>query len=386
MKAEMNTREMLAQLVGFRTVSKDTNLDCIGFIRGYLAEHGITSTLVPSPDGIKANLFATIGPAGPGGIVLSGHTDVVPVEAQTWTSDPWTLTEREGRLYGRGTCDMKGFVAIALTAAVAASRRTLTRPLHLALSYDEEVGCLGAPHLVNAMADCIDMPEAVIVGEPSNLRVVTGHKSSLSFFTEVTGHTVHASEVHRGVSAVMVAARLINWFDDTMARNRVAADSTVQFDPPYTTLHCGQVRGGTAANIVASFCDFVSDVRAIPTEDPWDFRHRYEAYIREEIEPAMQAIAPESGVRIVQRGFVPGLRPDVRNPAELLVRRATGDNATHVVSYGTEAGIFQTVGWPTVVCGPGSIAQAHQADEFITVEQMEAGERFVASLVRTLVA
>ena len=382
----MNTREMLAQLVGFRTVSKDTNLDCIGFIRGYLAEHGITSTLVPSPDGNKANLFATIGPAGPGGIVLSGHTDVVPVEAQTWTSDPWTLTEREGRLYGRGTCDMKGFVAIALTAAAAASRRTLTRPLHLALSYDEEVGCLGAPHLVNAMADCIDMPEAVIVGEPSNLRVVTGHKSSLSFFTEVIGHTVHASEVHRGVSAVMVAARLINWFDDTMARNRGAADSTVQFDPPYTTLHCGQIRGGTAANIVASFCDFVSDVRAIPTEDPWDFRRRYEAYIREEIEPAMQAIAPESGVRIVQRGFVPGLRPDVGNSAELLVRRATGDNATHVVSYGTEAGIFQTVGWPTVVCGPGSIAQAHQADEFITVEQMEAGERFVASLVRTLVA
>jgi acetylornithine deacetylase len=386
MRNDMNATEMLARLIGFRTVSKDSNLDCIDFIRDYLAERGIASTLVPSADGVKANLYATIGPDLPDGIVLSGHTDVVPAESQIWTSDPWTLTERDDRLYGRGTCDMKGFVAIALTAAAAASRGKLARPLHLALSYDEEVGCLGAPSLVAAMADRIGLPNAVIVGEPSSLRVVTGHKSSLSFFTEVTGHTVHSSEVHRGVSAVMVAARLVTWFDDAMARNRGAADRTLPFDPPYTTLHCGFIHGGTAANIVASSCDFVTDVRSIPGDDYQDYQRRYEAYVQDEIVPAMQAVAPETGVRVLLRGFVPGLQPRPDNPAETLARRVTGDNTTNVVSYGTEGGIFQAVGWPTVVCGPGSISQAHQPDEFITVEQMQAGERFVAELVGTLTA
>lgn len=386
MRNDLTATEMLARLIGFRTVSKDSNLDCIGFIRDYLAECGIASTLVPSADGMKANLYATIGPDQPDGIVLSGHTDVVPMESQIWASDPWTSTERDKRLYGRGTCDMKGFVAIALTAAAAASRGTLSRPLHLALSYDEEVGCLGAPSLVAAMADRIGLPNAVIVGEPSSLRVVTGHKSSLSFFTEVTGHTVHSSEVHRGVSAVMVAARLVTWFDDAMARNRGLADRTLPFDPPYTTLHCGFIHGGTAANIVASSCDFVTDVRSIPGEDPQDYQRRYESYVQDEIVPAMQTVAPESGVRVLLRGFVHNLHPRPNNPAETLARRVTGDNTTNVVSYGTEGGIFQAVGWPTVVCGPGSISQAHQTNEFITVEQMQAGERFVAELVGTLTA
>ncbi len=382
----LNTREMLARLVGFRTVSRDSNLDCIAFIREHLAAHGIASKTVPNKEGTKANLYATIGPMRDGGIVLSGHTDVVPVESQSWTSDPWTLTERDGRLYGRGTCDMKGFVATALTVAAAASHRELARPLHLALSYDEELGCAGAPSMVAEMAASIPMPQAVIVGEPSELRVVSGHKASLSFFTRVTGHTVHSSEVHRGVSAVMTAARLVTWFEDAMARNRAAADPANGFDPPFTTLHCGQIQGGTAANVVASFCEFVTDIRSVPPEDPWDFKGRYESYVREAIEPGMKAIAPAAGVDVVHRGFVPGLRPVHDSPAERLVRSITGDNGTHVVAYGTEAGIFQNAGWPTVVCGPGNIAQAHQADEFITIAQLEAGEKLVQRIVATLEA
>jgi acetylornithine deacetylase len=381
---QIKTSEMLARLVAFRTVSRDSNLGCIAFIRDYLAGFGIDATIIPNADGTKANLYATIGPKVPGGIVLSGHTDVVPVESQAWTTDPWTLTERDGKLYGRGTCDMKGFVAIALTAAASAARMTLARPLYLALSYDEELGCAGAPSMVEAMAASLPLPEAVIVGEPSELRVVSGHKSSLSFFTRVTGHTVHSSEVHRGVSAVMVAARLVTWFDDTMARNRAEADPASPFDPPYATLHCGQIQGGTAANVVASKCEFVTDIRAAPPDDAWAFKRRYEAHVHEQIEPAMQAVAPDSSVSIVHRGFVPGLRPVYNSPAERLVRAITGDNGTHVVSYGTEAGIFQNAGWPTVVCGPGNIAQAHQADEFITVAQLEAGERLVGRMIETL--
>jgi acetylornithine deacetylase len=281
---------------------------------------------------------------------------------------------------------MKGFVAIALTAAAAAARMSLARPLHLALSYDEELGCAGAPSMVEEMAARLPLPEAVIVGEPSELRVISGHKSSLSFFTSVAGHTVHSSEVHRGVSAVMVAARLITWFEDIMAANRANADAASPFDPPFTTLHCGQVQGGTAANIVASACEFVTDIRSVPTDDPWESRRRYEAYIREHIEPAMQAVSPAAHVGITHRGFVPGLRPANDSPAERLLRSLTGDNGAHVVSYGTEAGLFQNAGWPTVVCGPGSIAQAHQADEFITIEQMDAGERLVGRAIRTLAA
>lgn len=380
----INSRDMLARLIAFRTVSRDSNLDCIAFIREFLDEHGIVSHVLPNPEGTKANLYATIGPSVPGGIVLSGHTDVVPVEGQAWSHDPWTLTEQDGRLFGRGSADMKGFVALALVAAAKAASMPLARPLHLALSYDEELGCAGAPPMVARMAATLPMPEAVIVGEPSELRAVGAHKASLSFFTEITGRAVHSSEIHRGVSAVMVGARLVTWFDDVMAQNRQRADPMDPFDPPYTTLHCGQIEGGTAANIVAASCRFVTDIRTLPEEDPVSYRERYEAYIREEIEPRMKAVAPESGVHILHRSEVLGLRTVADSPAERLVRSITGDNGTHVVSYGTEAGLFQRAGWPAVVCGPGSIAQAHQADEFISVEQFGSGERFLLDLLPRL--
>jgi len=383
---QMTTREMLARLVAFPTVSSASNLPLMDFVRDWLAAHGVESRLVPNADGTKANLYATVGPMVEGGVVLSGHTDVVPVEGQPWTTDPFVLTERDGRLYGRGTCDMKGFDALALAAVPAMLKAGLRRPVHIALSYDEEVGCQGAPSMVDAMVASLPRPAAVIVGEPSRMKVVTGHKGSVSYFTTVRGRTVHSSRIDLGVSAVMVAARLVVWHDDVMAQNRAAAAPDSPFEPPWTTLHCGYIRGGTAANVVADRCEFVAEVRAIPTEDPWSFRNRYEAYVRDVIEPAMRAVAPETGIDIVHRAAVPGLRPETDGIAEALVRRLTGDNGQTVVAYGTEAGIFQAAGWSSVVCGPGDIAQAHQADEYIEVSELAAGEAFMARLIADLAA
>ena len=382
--AELSAREMLARLVAFPTVSSESNLDCIVFIRDWLAGHGVASHIVPSDDGRKANLFATVGPMVPGGVVLSGHTDVVPVDGQAWTSDPFVLTERDGRLYGRGTCDMKGFDALVLAAVPAMLEAGLRRPVHIAMSYDEEVGCQGAPRMVEAMAAAIPTPSAVIVGEPSGLKAVTGHKGSVSWFTTVRGHTVHSSRIDQGVSAVMTAARLVTWLDDAMEDNRRNADASNGFEPPYTTLHCGVINGGTATNIVSAECRFVTEVRAIPTEDAWSYRERFERHVREVIEPRMRAIAPETGVDLTFRAAVRGLAPEKSGAAESLVRRLTGDNGSLVVSYGTEAGIFQSAGWSSVVCGPGDIAQAHQADEYLDIHQFEAGEQFMRRLVAEL--
>ena len=382
----LSLREMLARLIAFPSVSTSSNLDIIEFSREWLSSHGVESHIVMSPEGDKANLYATIGPRVEGGIVLSGHTDVVPVEGQAWSSDPWTLTERNGRLYGRGTADMKGFDALVLALVPEMVRAPLKRPVHIALSYDEEIACRGAPSMVRAMSDSIPMPSAVIVGEPTRHAVVTGHKASVQLRTQVTGHAVHSSRIDQGVSAVMNAARLIAWHEDVMEENKRRADPTNPFEPAYTTLHCGMMVGGSAANVVSSSAWFFSDIRAIPTESPQDYLSRYEAYIRDVIEPRMKAIAPETGVAVELIAEVPGLRPETDGAAERLMRRLTGDNGTHVVSYGTEAGLFQRVGWSTVVCGPGDIAQAHQPDEYIEVSEFEAGEGVLRRLIGDLCA
>jgi acetylornithine deacetylase len=376
---------MLARLVAFPSVSSVSNLDIIHFCRDWLASHGVESRLVMSPEGDKANLYASIGPMVEGGVVLSGHTDVVPVEGQAWSTDPWTLTEREGRLYGRGATDMKGFDALVLALVPEIARAPLKRPVHIALSYDEEVACRGAPSMIREMAAALPKPAAVIVGEPTRHAVVTGHKASVQLMTRVTGRAVHSSRIDQGVSAVMVAARLIAWHDDTMAENRRRADPANAFEPPWTTLHCGMVQGGAAANVVASSAWFYSDIRAIPTENPWDYLERYRAYAGS-LEPAMREVAPETGIAIELVSDIPGLRPEPEGEAERLVRRLTGDNGTHVVSYGTEAGLFQAAGWSTVVCGPGDIAQAHQPDEYIEASELEAGERFLRRVVDSLCA
>ncbi|EIM29510.1 acetylornithine deacetylase [Microvirga lotononidis] len=382
----LSPREMLARLVAFPSISTSSNLDIIHFCRDWLNSHGVESRMVMSPEGDKANLYATIGPQVEGGIVLSGHTDVVPVEGQNWTTDPWTLTEKNGRLYGRGATDMKGFDALVLALVPEMVRAPLKRPIHIALSYDEEIACRGAPSMVKAMAETIPAPSAVIVGEPTRHAVVTGHKASVQLRTQVTGYAIHSSRIDQGVSAVMNAARLIAWHEDVMEENRRNADPGNPFEPPYTTLHCGMMAGGNAANVVSSSAWFFSDIRAIPTESPMDYLARYEAYIREMIEPRMKAIAPDTGVAVELIAEVPGLRPETDGAAERLMRRLTGDNGTHVVSYGTEAGLFQRVGWSTVVCGPGDIAQAHQPDEYIEVSEFQAGEATLRRLIGDLCA
>jgi acetylornithine deacetylase len=389
--AEYTPREMLARLVAFPTVSRASNLPLIDFVEDYLRGHGVACRRVFDDEGTKANLYALVGPAEPGGVVLSAHTDVVPVDGQDWSTDPFALVERDGRLYGRGACDMKGFAAVALAAVPKALKAGLKRPIQIALSYDEEVGMWGAKRLVPAMAAGMPPAAGVVVGEPTEMQVVTGHKGGLLLLTHVRGFEVHSSIVHRGVSAVMTAARLITWLEDQMEANRRAAAEPgsrmgdPRFDPPYTTLHVGLIEGGTARNIVAKDCTFSTDIRMLPGESSADWLQRYRARVAE-VEAAMKAVRPEAGITIEVRGDLPGCRPEADGAAEALCRQLTGDNGEHAVSYGTEAGLFQDGGYSACVCGPGSIAQAHQPDEFIEASQLEAGAAFMDRLIARLAA
>jgi acetylornithine deacetylase len=373
---------MLARLVAFPTVSTRSNLDLVVFVEDYLAGHGVAAIRVPDATGDKAGLLALVGPVAAGGVVLSGHTDVVPVEGQPWTGDPFTLVERDGRLVGRGTCDMKGFCAVALALVPEMLAADLKRPIVLALTRDEEIGCIGAPPLIEAMLAEMPRPEAVIVGEPSEMRVVTGQKGSWGYRARVRGHEVHSSLMHTGVSAIMTAAGMIAWMAAEMER---AAETTPpnDFEPPYTTVHVGLIEGGTANNITARDCVFSGEVRCLPGEDPAAWRDRIlaEAARRQR---AMRAVHPDTGIAFETRMELPGFLAD--GAAEALARALTGDNGRTVVSYQTEAGHFQGRGLPTVICGPGSIAQAHQPDEYLTVAQLDAGTEFVRRLIQRLAA
>ena len=376
------SREMLARLVAFPTVSTRSNLDLVAFIEAYLADHGVASFRDVDAGGEKASLVALVGPAAEGGVVLSGHTDVVPVEGQSWTSDPFALVRRGDRFFGRGTCDMKGFLACALAAIPAMQAANLRRPVLLVLTRDEEIGCIGAPPAIEAMLTRLPRPEAVIVGEPTGMRVVTGQKGSWGFRAHVRGHEVHSSLLHTGVSAVMEAASLIDWLSRTMdahARETPPND----FDPPFTTIHVGLIAGGTANNITARDCRFSGEVRSLPDESVADWRDRILAEAARRTE-SMRTISPDTGIVFDSRMELPGFVGG--GPAEALARALTGDNGRHVVSYQTEAGHFQGRSLSTVICVPGSIAQAHQPDEFITEAQLEAGSAFVRRLIDRLAA
>jgi len=316
--------------------------------------------------------------------VPSGHTDVVPVDGQRWSTDPFKMVEKDGKLYGRGTCDMKGFNAINLAMVPEMLEADLKYPIHFALSCDEEIGCLGAPVMIEDMVKTVPMPKAVIVGEPTLYKVVTEQKGIMGFKTHVRGHSVHSSLVNQGVSAVMVAARLITKLDDMMRENAARAPEKSVFDPAYTTLHCGVMTGGTAANIVAQDAMFTCDIRSVTGEDPREFFKTFETYVRNEIEPEMQSIVPGTGVSFDDLAYVPGLGGNPGGEAEGLARLLTGDNGINGVAYATEAGQFEEGGYSVVVCGPGSIDQAHQADEFLSIEQLEAGTEFVRNLIRHL--
>jgi acetylornithine deacetylase len=385
MPAPLTPRAILDRLVAFPTVSRESNLPLIDWVEDYLDGWGVAAHRVWNADRTKANLYAQVGPDVAGGVVMSGHSDVVPVEGQAWTSDPWVVTERDGRLYGRGTCDMKGFVALALAAVPLALQAGVKRPMQLAISYDEELGCLGAPSMIRAMAAHLPRAGAVIVGEPSRMRVVTGHKGGTGFFVRMVGHEVHSSLLTQGVSAIMEGARLIHWANETNAHLRATPPNAMAalFDPPFTTLHTGMIRGGTAHNITAGSCHFDIDFRVIPGEDPAAWEARFLAECAR-VEAGMKAVHPGAGIETEKYFTLPPLVPEPAGAAEALARRLTGDNGYHVVSYGTEAGQFQDAGYSCVVCGPGDIAQAHQADEYLELSEFKAGWQFMEAVVRDL--
>ncbi len=378
----LTPRQLLERLVGFATVSTASNLDLIDWLDGYLAGHGIIARRHWNADGTKAALMAHAGPMVPGAVVLSGHSDVVPVQGQAWTSDPWVLTERDGRLYGRGTCDMKGYVALSVWALVEAQRRGVRRPVQLALSYDEELGCTGAPPMIETLKQVLPQGDVALIGEPSNMKVITAHKGGTGFHVHVKGFEVHSSLLPYGVSAIMEGARLIAWVNDRNAELQALSPTPIAatFDPPFTTLHVGTISGGTANNITAADCRFAIDTRVVPGEDLEGWAKRIEAEGMR-LDADLKSRRPEAGVALQRFFGVPPLLPETGGPAEALARALTGDNASGVVSYGTEAGHFQAAGYSAVVCGPGSIAQAHQPDEFIDVAQLAAGHAFMARLL-----
>lgn len=386
MTERLSPLEIMTKLISFPTISRDTNLPLVDWVEAYLASHGIQAHRWPDPDQPhKAALFAHVGPWEEGAVVLSGHTDVVPVDGQPWDSDPFAVVERDGKYFGRGTCDMKGFDALAIWALVEAQHRGVTQPLQLALSFDEEVGCTGAPPMIEAMQPVLPKGATVIVGEPSMMKTVTGHKGGQGFMVDITGFEVHSSILHTGVNAIMEAAKIIDWSNHVNAEEQARDPSVVaaMFDPPWTTLHTGIIEGGTAQNITAKRCRFDIGYRAVPDQAPTVWRDRIVERIRE-VEAQMQQVRPETRIDVKERFHVPGLRPEEDGAAEALVRAITGDNGTHVVSYGTEAGQFQAAGYSAVVCGPGDIAQAHQPNEFITVAQFDAGHDFMKRLVDRL--
>ncbi|WP_170371509.1 acetylornithine deacetylase [Ruegeria arenilitoris] len=388
MPQRLTPLEIMTKLISFPTVSRDSNLPLIDWVEDYLNGHGIRAHRWPDPDQPhKAALFAHVGPWEEGAVVLSGHTDVVPVDGQPWDSDPFVVTERDGKYFGRGTCDMKGFDALAIWALVEAQYADVKRPLQLALSFDEEVGCTGAPPMIVAMQEVLPKGSAVVVGEPSMMQAVTGHKGGFGFDTHVVGYEVHSSIMHTGVNAIMYAAPLIDWANAQNDINMAAdpSDIAAVFDPPWTTCHVGMIKGGTAHNITAKDCRFMMDFRVVPGEQASAWKEAYLEQVRV-AERKMQQVHPDAHIEVKASFAVPALVPETDGEAETLVRALTGDNATHVVSYGTEAGQFQEAGYSAVICGPGDIAQAHQPNEYITIAQFNAGHDFMQRLVYKLAA
>ena len=371
---------MLARLIGFDTTSRDGNIPLIEWVEDYLDGWNIPHFRVDYEAGRKTNLFATIGPDVAGGIVLSGHTDVVPVDGQDWATNPFQLAERDGRLYGRGTCDMKGFIAVALALVPAFKAANLKTPIHLALSCDEEVGCKGVRPLVAHMRDHMKKPRLVIVGEPTSMQVVNAHKAALTFSTLVTGHEAHSSLTDQGVNAIMVAGELLGEINRIREELTARGDPTGRFDPAFSTIHVGVIEGGTAKNIIPRKCSFEWETRLLPTADIDEVPQRFEKFSRS-LEPAMKKVASDAGILNARTNAVPGLAPEENSPAEQLALHLAEANGTHAVSYCTEAGLFQQIGIPAIICGPGSIEQAHKPDEYIDVAQMQKCEAFMLRLL-----
>jgi acetylornithine deacetylase len=369
--------DMIRRLVGFDTTSRDSNLDLIAYVRDYLDGHGVASELIHDETGKKANLFATIGPADRPGLVLSGHTDVVPIDGQEWTTDAFQVVEKDARLYGRGTCDMKSFVAVALAMVPEIKAKVRSTPVHLAFSYDEEVGCIGVRRMLEQIARRPVRPYACIVGEPTEMKVIRAHKGKLSIRAHVRGFECHSSLAPRGVNAVQYAAEFIANLNRMGRRLATEGPFDEEFDIPFTTVHTGVIQGGTALNIVPKDCSFEFEFRHLPAHDPHALLAEAVRFARAELEPAMHAVERDTGFRFEERSSFPGLATEETAEITQLCKAATGANATSKVAFGTEAGLFEASGIPTIVCGPGNIDQAHKPNEFIAVDQVAQCETFL---------
>lgn len=380
-KAQLDSKEMLEKLIGFDTTSHLSNLELIGFVQEYLDGYGVSSELIYDAQKKKANLYATVGPADVPGVMLSGHTDVVPVEGQNWDSDPFTLREQNGMLYGRGTSDMKGFIAVALAKLPEMLDAGLKAPVHFALSYDEEVGCLGAHGIAAHIGHQNVTPKLCIVGEPTSMKPITGHKGVCDYRCHIHGKECHSSLSPYGVNAVEYGAELVAHIKSIARRLQKEGPFNNEFDPPCTTVHVGVMHGGTALNIVPNKCEFELEIRSIPDQDPADIVDEIKDFAWRHLEPHMKDIDPQTGISLQEEVSIPGFSIDNSDPAVLFVQSLTGANQAEKVSFGTEAGIFHAAGVPTIVCGPGSIEQAHRPNEFITVEQMTKCERFLSRLL-----
>ncbi len=373
--------DWIERLIAFDTTSRLSNLALIDAIADHLAQHGIRAERIFDATGRKANLYATIGPQDRPGIVLSGHTDVVPVDGQPWSSDPFRVVERAGKLFGRGTADMKSFIAICLALLPEMVAKPLSVPLHFAFSYDEEVGCLGVHGIVDFVQHHGVKPRLAIIGEPTEMQVVTAHKSVCACNTTVRGLEAHSSATHQGVNAVQVAGELIAEMNRLQREYQKPEYCDPRFTPPHTTITVGRVDGGTARNILARECLLEWDVRSVRPEHDLAVMDAVQRYAAEQLLPDMQKIHPGAGIDTTMVARVPAFLPVGTNPAETLALKLAGQNQTHAVAYGTEAGIFHDAGIPAVVCGPGNIREAHKPDEYIALSEVAAGEAFMRRLI-----
>jgi acetylornithine deacetylase len=378
------TKQILSDLIAFPTVSVDSNLDMISYLAARLKDCGAKVEIFHDETGKKANLFATLGPEVDGGIVLSGHSDVVPVNDQDWTSDPFAMEEREGRLYGRGTCDMKGFIAATAAMAPHFAQRVTNTPVHFAFTYDEETGCIGAGHLVEALKERNINPRLAIIGEPTFMRIIEGHKGCHEYSTRFQGLEGHGSAPDLGVNAVEYAARYVARLLELKDKFTTMAPDTSRFEPPWTTVNVGAIHGGSVHNVIAPKAQVDWEMRPVQASDASFVKEALKTYCEDELLPAMRKVYPDAQIDTEVIGEVAGLIPEDDNAARKLLMELTGANGADLVPFGTEAGLFQSMGMDVVVCGPGSIEQAHKADEFIALDQLSDCLKMLEKLGDTL--
>lgn len=381
-----STVEMLARLVSFDTTSRNPNCALIDFVRDWLDRHGVFYRISRDEDGGKANIHAIIGPREAGGIAVSGHVDTVPVDGQAWSGNPFALRQKEGRLYARGACDMKGFVASCLSAVPDLQSRALAKPLHLFITYDEEVGCAGARRLIDDLDRSGLKPALCVVGEPSGMQPILAHKGKLNLRVSVRGKPGHSSLPQNGVNAIYAAAEALAYISAEARRFAKAGPFEAGFDPPYTTIHVGTIQGGTILNIIPERATFDMEWRVIPADDATQEVQRLREHVSQQIEPAMRTVDRDTGFSFDVLVDMPGMSLPSDHSFAGMVKQLTGSNTTGKVSYGTEGGFYQAAGIPTIVCGPGHIAQAHQPDEWIAETELAACDTFISRLADRLVS